>query len=212
MESECEIAKILLETEAVKLNILEPFVWASGIVSPVYCDNRVVLSYPKHRFLIKNALIEKCKELGSFDYIAGVATAGISIATMIADGLNLPLVYVRSSAKKHGRKNKIEGRIVGRPKTLVVEDLISTGGSSLKAVQALRDVGAKVSDVLSIFNYGFEYAQGQFERNNCRMHSLCRFDNLLDTAQALNRINKADIDYLCRWQKSTSEQLNQNNT
>nr|MCU0346243.1 orotate phosphoribosyltransferase [Saprospiraceae bacterium] len=153
-----EVAKRLLQIKAIKLSPQKPFTWASGILSPIYCDNRLVLSHVDTRGFVKDCLVEKSKDFASFDAVAGVATAGIAHGMLLADALGLPFAYVRSKAKEHGRQNLIEGELPENAKVLVVEDLISTGGSSLQAVESVRQAGYKVVGVLAIFSYNFDKA------------------------------------------------------
>ncbi len=162
-ETAGKIAAMLLEIQAIKLNTEKPFSWSSGWKSPIYCDNRISLSHPEIRNTIKLALVQAIKEnFFTVEAIAGVATAGIAQGALVADILNLPFLYVRAKPKDHGMENLIEGRIIKGQKVVVVEDLVSTGGSSLKATQALRDAGMAVLGMVSIFNYGFRYRYPQF--------------------------------------------------
>ncbi|KAI9551193.1 hypothetical protein GHT06_007052 [Daphnia sinensis] len=154
-----EVAKNLLQINAVKLSPQNPFTWASGIKSPIYCDNRITLSYPSVRDFIIQAFVEKAQKFEPFDIVAGVATAGIPHGALIADRMKKPFIYIREKAKSHGRQNQIEGIIHEGAKVLVIEDLISTGGSSIKAVEAAREAGCEVVGVLAIFSYGFEKAE-----------------------------------------------------
>ncbi len=196
-----EVALRLLQIKAIKLSPQNPFTWASGILSPIYCDNRVVLSYPDTRNFIKNCLIEKSKAFGHFTMIAGVATAGIPHAALLADALGLPMCYVRDKAKGHGRQNVIEGNIRGNERILVIEDLISTGGSSIKAVQALQGVGCSIAGTLAIFSYGFEEAQNVFDAENCPLQTLSNYDALLAEALKINYISESDFETLSAWRK-----------
>jgi len=200
-----EVAKHLLQIKAIKLNPQSPFTWASGIQSPIYCDNRIVLSYPQIRNFIKQSLVEKSAEFGDFDVVAGVATAGIAHGMMLADALEKPFIYVRSKAKGHGRKTIIEGKLKNKSKVLVVEDLISTGGSSLKAVGSLLQVGAKVAGVLAIFTYGFEKAKDAFASANCRVETLSDYDVLIQEATANNYISKDDLATLIDWRATVGK-------
>ena len=154
-----EVARKLLEIKAVKLNPQDPFTWASGMLSPIYCDNRVALSYPEVRTFLKNSMATASRAFGDFDVVAGVATAGIPHGALLADVLEKPFIYVRSSAKDHGRRNKIEGALQAGQRVLVIEDLISTGGSCLAATDAVQDAGGVVAGVLAIFQYGFPKAE-----------------------------------------------------
>lgn len=194
-----EVAKQLLQIKAIKLSPQKPFTWASGILSPIYCDNRITLSYPDIRKLIKRGLVEKSADFGAFDAVAGVATAGIAHGLMLAEGLDLPYAYVRSKPKAHGKQNQIEGYLEKGSKVLVVEDLISTGGSSLAAVQALRDYGVEVVGVIAIFTYNFEKAKKAFEMANCPLVTLSSYDVMIREALAIKYINLIDVDQLTTW-------------
>lgn len=199
-----DIAAKLLEIGAVFLRPNDMFTWASGIKSPIYCDNRITLSYPEFRTQIKNAFVALIKEkFPKVEIIAGVATAGIPQASLIADAMNLPLVYVRSSAKDHGRANQIEGKLNPGSKVIVIEDLISTGGSSLKAVEALRESGAEVLGLAAIFTYDLEQAKENFNKANCKYYALSDYETLIETALERKLINEADLGTLRIWQKST---------
>lgn len=199
MNRAAQIAQKLLQIKAIKLNPKSPFTWASGIQSPIYCDNRIVLSYPKVRNYVKQAFVETAKEFEYFDKVAGVATAGIAHGALLADVLNLPFVYIRSKAKGHGRQNLIEGELTGTEHVIVVEDLISTGGSSLKAVEAIRATGATVVGVLAIFTYGFEKAQRAFEEANCPLKTLSDYNVLINEAVKTNYIKDSDVQLLQNW-------------
>lgn len=199
---EAEVARKLLEIKAIKLNPSNPFTWASGIQSPIYCDNRVALSYPAVRTFIKQALCAKSAEFPDFDVVAGVATAGIPHGALLADALQKPFVYIRSSAKDHGRRNMIEGELSPGARVLVIEDLISTGGSCLQAVDALQDAGAKVVGVLAIFQYGFPKAQTAFETKNIRWQTLTNYDILIREAISLGYISEADLNTLKKWREN----------
>lgn len=194
-----EVSKQLLQIKAIKLSPQKPFTWASGILSPIYCDNRITLSYPAVRKLIKTGLVEKSKEFGNFDAIAGVATAGIAHGLMLAEGLDLPFAYVRSKPKGHGKENQIEGRLEAGAKVLVVEDLISTGGSSLAAVKALKKSGVEVVGVLAIFTYNFEKSKNAFANANCQLETLSNYDVMIREALASKYINLIDVDLLTTW-------------
>lgn len=199
------VARKLLEIEAIQLNPEQPFTWASGILSPIYCDNRKSLSYPEVRNFIKNSLAEKAAEFGEFDVVAGVATAGIPHGAYVADVLQKPFIYVRSKAKGHGMQNLIEGEIPEGKKVLVVEDLISTGGSSVKAVNALKAVGAEVVGTIAIFTYGFEKAKTTFEAANCPFTTLSNYEVLLEEALKMEYITNELLDTLKAWKNAPSE-------
>ncbi|MDX1911795.1 MAG: orotate phosphoribosyltransferase [Saprospiraceae bacterium] len=199
---EFEVARKLLEIRAVKLSPQQPFTWASGILSPIYCDNRVALSHPGVRTFLKQCLKEKSAEFGTFDVVAGVATAGIPHGALLADVLEKPFVYVRSNAKDHGRRNQIEGELTPGQKVLVVEDLISTGGSCLLAVEALRAAGAVVAGVLAIFQYGFEKAQTVFDAQNVTYHTLTNYDALVQEAVRSGYVSAEDLVTLKKWREN----------
>ncbi len=194
-----EIAKQLLQIKAIKLSPQNPYTWASGIQSPIYCDNRIVLSYPQSRKLVIKALAEKSKEFGNFNMVAGVATAGIAHGALLAADLDLPFVYVRSKAKGHGRQNLIEGQLRGNEKILVVEDLISTGGSSIKAVEALEMHGCNIAGVIAIFSYGFAKAHKAFEAADCYFDTLSNYDALLEEAIKIGYIDENQLETLKLW-------------
>lgn len=193
-KSSTKIAKYLLETGAVKFNPDEPFIWASGIESPIYCDNRVLLSYPNIREAIIDDFVSKITiQYPEIDAVAGVATAGIAHGALIASKMELPFAYVRPEPKKHGMKNQIEGKLLPKAKVVVIEDLISTGMSSLKAVNALREAGIEVVGLASIFTYGFTKSKVAFEENQCAYFSLAVLDDLLKAAKELNYLTEAQI-------------------
>ncbi len=199
MNSKAEqIAHQLLQIGAVRLNVKEPFTWSSGLRSPIYCDNRLLLSYPEIRTLVRDMFVEAALNWHSFDCVAGVATAGIPHGTLLADQLNKPFIYVRSSAKGHGRRNQIEGRLVPGSEVLLIEDLISTGGSSLKAAQAVQESGSKVMGVLAIFSYGFYLAHKAFNEAKVPFRTLITLDNLLHAAKN-GGLSPTDIDLIRTW-------------
>jgi len=199
---ESEVARNLLEIKAVKLSPNKPFTWASGMLSPIYCDNRVALSHPKVRTLLKNCLAEKSREFATFDVVAGVATAGIPHGALLADVLEKPFVYVRNSAKDHGRRNQIEGELKAGQRVLVVEDLISTGGSCLLAVDALREVDAEVVGVLAIFQYGFAKADTAFAEKGIVFQTLTNYDTLVQEAVRTGYVSKTDLNTLKKWREN----------
>lgn len=199
---ESEVARNLLEIKAVKLSPNDPFTWASGLLSPIYCDNRVALSHPKVRTFLKNCLAEKSASFGNFDVVAGVATAGIPHGALLADVLEKPFVYVRSSAKEHGRRNQIEGELHAGQSVLVIEDLISTGGSSLLAVDALREAGAEVVGVLAIFQYGFEKAHAAFAKEQVKFQTLTNYDALVQEAARTGYVTEEDLKTLKKWREN----------
>ena len=205
-ESALKIAEFLLQVKAVKLQPSAPFTWASGWKSPIYCDNRVTLSFPKVRTFIRqefvNAITEK---FGKPDVIAGVATGGIAQGALVAQDMGLPFVYVRSEAKKHGMTNMIEGFVEKGQSVVVIEDLISTGGSSLKAVEALREAGCNVKGMAAIFTYGFQNANDNFKKAKCKLVTLSDYDTLIKQAVLSNYITENDLKSLKEWRENPSE-------
>lgn len=201
-----QVAKALLSIRAVFLSPDKPFTWASGIQSPIYCDNRLVLSYPEVRDLVEDGLAANLKQhFPECEVVAGTATAGIAHAALVAQRLNLPMAYVRASAKDHGRTNRIEGKIEAGQKVVVVEDLISTGGSVLEVVDALREMGAEVLGIISIFTYGMKRATERFEQANITNVSLSDFDTLAGVAADEGYIAPKDIIKLAAFQKNPSD-------
>ena len=197
--SQSDIAAQLLQIKAIKLNLKEPYIWASGITSPIYCDNRVALSNVEVRKNILQSFLIHANKFLPCTLIAGVATAGIPWGAMIADAMELPFAYVRSKAKQHGRKNLIEGKINSSDQVLVIEDLISTGGSSLKAVEAIRETGATVLHVLAIFEYEFKQARDQFAEAHCNYSTLSNYSRLLESARSNEYITSSEIEILANW-------------
>jgi orotate phosphoribosyltransferase len=201
-EISAKIAQYLLECEAVKLNVENPFTWTSGMRSPVYCDNRVTLSFPHIRKYITKCLADVIRQkYPEANAIVGVATAGIPQGALIADELDLSFAYVRAEAKKHGLKNSIEGRLEAHAKVVVVEDLISTGKSSLKAVEDLREAGVEVIGLVSIFNYGFSDTVEKFRAAKCDYVSLCDFNTLAEQAVTTDYIHSAEKEKIAEWSK-----------
>lgn len=199
-------AEVLLHINAIKLNPKTPFNWASGWKSPIYCDNRMVLSYPAIRNYIKSEMAKKLENtFGKPDVIAGVATGAIGIGALVAEELGLPFVYVRPEPKKHGRKNQIEGHLEKGQNVVVVEDLISTGKSSLAAVDALKSAGAKVKGMVAIFSYGFEVSKKNFDENKLDLYTLSNYENLLEQALDTNFINEKESNMLSQWNANPSE-------
>ena len=197
------IADFLLQIKAIKLQPDEPFTWASGWKSPIYCDNRITLSYPKVRTYIRQALVKEIeKHYGKPELIAAVATAAIAQGALVAEAMGLPFVYVRSAPKDHGRENLIEGEVRKEQSVVVIEDLVSTGQSSLKAVQALREAGCKVKGMISVFTYGFPLADANFEKENCQNISLCDYETLLEKALEAKFITNNDLDTLRKWREA----------
>ena len=199
MYTESFIAQKLLQIKAIKLDQQNPFTWASGMRSPIYCDNRITLSYPDVRSDIKKSLAMLSTTFDKFDMIAGVATAGIAHGALLADFLDLPFCYVRSAPKGHGRQNQIEGELKSGSTILVVEDLISTGGSSIEVVQILRDAGHQVVGVVAIFDYGFEKAKANFINNQCKYRSLSNYNILIKEAIESKYITHAEAEILTKW-------------
>ena len=199
-------AELLLQINAIKLNPNKPFTWASGWKSPIYCDNRLVLSYPAIRNFIKHELAKKIeKTYGKPDVIAGVATGAIGIGALVADYMGLPFVYVRPEAKKHGRQNQIEGKLEKGQNIVVVEDLISTGKSSLNAVNALKEKSVNVKGMVAIFTYGFEISETNFLKNNIELRTLGNYNYLLEQASNTGFINEIQLKTLSNWNKNPSE-------
>ncbi len=199
-ETAGKIAEMLLKIQAIKLNTTRPFTWSSGWKSPIYCDNRLSLSFPEVRTAIKNGLVDAISEnFFTAECIAGVATAGIAHGALVADVLDLPFVYVRSKAKGHGMENLIEGKIVKNQKVVVVEDLVSTGGSSLKAVEALKTAGMKVLGMVSVFNYGFDLASRNFYEADVSLISLSDYGHLINQALLEKYVTDEEVVSLKAW-------------
>ena len=198
-----QAAEYLLQIKAIKLEPQNPFTWTSGILSPIYCDNRKTLSYPNVRTFIRQ---EFCKliadQFGTAENIAGVATGGIAQGALVAQELGLPFSYVRSKAKGHGLQNLVEGVIEDGASVVVIEDLISTGKSSLAAVKALREAGANVKGVLAIFSYGFESAEKAFANHDCPLHTLTNYNHLMGVALEKKYINESELESLQNWRVS----------
>lgn len=198
-----KIAEYLLRIKAVKLSPNAPFTWASGWKSPIYCDNRKTLSYPEIRTFIRDEFVRSIREeIGSVDVVAGVATAGIPQGALIAQELGVPFVYVRASNKSHGLENKIEGVVESGQSVVVVEDLISTGGSSLAAVSALGDAGCDVKAMFAIFTYGFPVADENFRKDDCPYFTLSDYNILIDKALKDGYIQENDLLSLQEWRKA----------
>jgi len=195
-----QVAAYLLEIEAIKLSVKKPFTWASGWKSPIYCDNRLSLSYPKIRTYIKDQLAESIKNnFKGVEAIAGVATAGIPQGALVAEVLGLPFIYIRSKPKGHGMTNMIEGKVVKNQKTVLVEDLISTGGSSLKAADALKEAEVKVLGMAAIFTYGFDISKSNFKESKVDVITLSNYSAMLEEAVALNYISEKELISLKAW-------------
>ncbi len=205
-EIEQKIAEFLLQIKAIKLQPANPFTWASGWKSPIYCDNRITLSHPAIRTYIRQKLSELVQEeYGSAGVIAGVATAGIPQGALVAQELGMPFIYVRAKAKDHGTGNLIEGEIHEGQRVVVVEDLISTGKSSLQAVEALRNVGYEVAGLVGIFSYGFDVAEENFKNAKCRFSTLSNYPALIDYAVKRQYINQNDLELLNAWRKNPAD-------
>jgi orotate phosphoribosyltransferase len=201
-----KIARYLLQINAIKLQPANPFTWASGWKSPIYCDNRKTLSYPEVRSYIAESFALRVRELyPNVQYIAGVATGAIAHGMLVADRLGLPFIYVRSGAKEHGLGNQIEGFYEKESKVVVIEDLISTGGSSLSAVKALRDAGCEVLGMLAIFTYGFSKAEESFAANQCRLDTLSSYNSLIELALESGYIGEKEKETLKQWRIDPSK-------
>ena len=204
-DSAVKIAEYLLQIKAIKLQPEQPFTWASGWKSPIYCDNRKTLSYPQIRTFIRQQFVSLINEKFAMpDVIAGVATGGIAIGALVAQEMGLPFVYVRSEAKKHGLTNMIEGEIEAGQTVVVIEDLISTAGSSIKAVEALREKGCNVKGMVAIFTYGFDIATEQLKAANCITNTLCDYNTLVEVALKHLYINESDLASLKEWRENPS--------
>lgn len=200
-----EVAQHLLKIQAIQLRPDQPFTWASGWNSPIYCDNRVSLSFPEVRTYIKNSLSAAVKAyFPQADIIAGVATAGIAQGALVADFLDLPFCYVRPEPKKHGMGNQIEGKVEKGQKVVLIEDLISTGGSSLKAAEALKEAGVEVLGMVAIFTYGFELADENFKNANIPLYTLSNYNSLIEEAVKLDYVTETQLMTLQDWRVSPS--------
>jgi len=198
-----EVARSLLQIKAIKLQPTNPFTWASGVKSPIYCDNRKILSYPDIRSYVKSQLAVSINEkFEKPDAIAGVATGGIAHGALVAEAMGLPFVYIRSNVKDHGLNNMIEGELGQGQKVVVVEDLVSTGGSSLKAVDAIRAENCQVLGMTAIFTYGFDIAKENFEKSDCKLVTLSHYDILIQEALKENYIEEKDFELLQTWRKN----------
>lgn len=201
-----QTAKLLLQINAIKLQPNNPFTWASGWKSPIYCDNRIILSFPPIRNYVRENLAKQIeKQYGKPDVIAGVATGAIGIGVLVAEYLGLPFVYVRPEAKGHGRQNQIEGFVEKGQNVVVVEDLISTGKSSLNAVKALKEVGVNVKGMVAIFSYDFEIASNNFKEEKVTLHTLSNYESLLEQALDTKYITTKEQDILASWNSNPSE-------
>ncbi|MBL4656466.1 MAG: orotate phosphoribosyltransferase [Flavobacteriales bacterium] len=198
-----EVARLLLQIKAIKLQPSTPFTWASGIKSPIYCDNRKILSYPEIRTYVKSQLAVSIREKFEIpDVIAGVATGGIAHGALVAQEMGLPFVYIRPNVKEHGLNNMIEGELAQGQKVVIVEDLVSTGGSSLKAVAAVEKENCKVLGMTAIFTYGFDVAADNFQEAECELVTLSNYDMLIDQALRENYIEEKDFELLQTWRKN----------
>ena len=198
-------AELLLQINAIKLKPENPFTWASGWKSPIYCDNRIILSYPVIRNYVREEMGKQVEELyGKPDVIAGVATGAIGIGMLVAEYMGLPFVYVRPEAKSHGRQNQVEGQLSENQNVVVIEDLISTGKSSLNAVRALKNAGANVKGMVAIFTYGFDVADKNFQKEDIQLHTLSNYENLIDQASDTNYIKEEQMNTLMEWKKNPS--------
>ena len=205
MTLERKLAKELLAIEAVALRPNDYFTWTSGIKSPIYCDNRITMSYPSIRGEIAAGMVEVIKEkYPAVEVVAGTATAGIPHAAWVSELLDLPMIYVRDSAKKHGKTNQIEGRVLEGQKVVIIEDLISTGLSSLKVAKALREAGAEVLGVVAIFSYELKKAQDAFEEAGVEYITLTNYPVLVEEAVAIEYIHQDDVEKLLEWRNQLS--------
>ena len=201
-ETAKKTAELLLQIKAIKLEPQQPFTWASGWKSPIYCDNRIILSYPMIRNYVREHFARQIEEkYGKPDVIAAVATGAIGIGMLVAEYLSLPFAYVRPEPKGHGRKNQIEGNLEEGQTVVVIEDLISTGNSSLNAVTALKEAGANVKGMFAIFTYGFDTSTKNFENTDVELHTLSDYDHLIETAQNTNYINMDEAIVLRKWRE-----------
>ena len=199
-----KVADFLLQINAVKLQPSNPFKWASGWNSPIYCDNRKILAYPKIREFIKNEFVSLIKEFDTASCIAGVATGGIAIGAIVAEELGLPFCYVRSESKSHGMKNNIEGDLKLDDKVFVIEDLISSGKSSIKAIKDLKEFGVEICGLGAIFTYGFEVSENNFSKESCTFKTLSNYSVLIETALKNNYISNEELETLIKWRNSPS--------
>ncbi|MCE7066007.1 orotate phosphoribosyltransferase [Dyadobacter sp. CY326] len=194
------IAELLLEAKAIKLSPEKPFQWSSGWLSPIYCDNRVALSYPDTRTFIKKTLAKLIREeYPDAQAVVGVATGGIAQGALVADLLELPFAYVRPEPKKHGMGNQIEGRLEAGQSVIIIEDLISTGGSSLKVVDVLREAGIEVAGMVAIFTYGFAVAENNFKEKNVKLSTISNYNSLIETALEHHYIDSSQLESLSAW-------------
>jgi orotate phosphoribosyltransferase len=206
-------AELLLQINAIKLNPKNPFTWASGWKSPIYCDNRLLLSFPAIRNYIRDEFAKHIeKKFGKPDVIAGVATGAIGIGILVAESLGLPFIYVRPEPKKHGRQNQVEGFLQKGQNVIVVEDLISTGNSSLLAVEALKEAGANVKGMVAIFSYGFAISEENFKKAKIELSTLSNYESLLQLAIEKNYINEEELQTLQEWRVIPDRWMQESNT
>lgn len=199
-------AELLLQINAIKLKPKNPFTWASGWKSPIYCDNRILLSHPLVRNYVRKEMANQVEKLyGKPDVIAGVATGAIGIGVLVAEILDLPFIYVRPQPKSHGRQNQIEGFLKAKQSVVVIEDLISTGKSSLNAVRALKDAGANVKGMIAIFTYGFAVAIENFKTENIALHTLSDYDHLIQQASETDYIKQEELQTLLQWKTNPAQ-------
>ena len=200
------VAELLLEAQAIKLSPEKPFQWSSGWLSPIYCDNRVALSYPDTRTFIKKVLAERIREeYPDVEAVVGVATGGVAQGALIADLLELPFAYVRPEPKKHGMGNQIEGRLEKGQSVIIIEDLISTGGSSLKVVDVLRSADIEVAGMAAIFTYGFEIAEQNFKEKNVKLSTICNYNALIESALEHKYITESQVESLTSWRLNPAQ-------
>ena len=199
-------AELLLQINAIKLEPENPFTWASGWKSPIYCDNRIMLSYPAVRNFVREEIAKQVENLyGRPDVIAGVATGAIGIGILVAEALGLPFVYVRPKPKEHGRQNQIEGYFEPGQSVVVIEDLISTGNSSLNAVQALKEQNADIKGMIAIFTYGFPISTENFEKEGVELHTLSDYENLIEQASDTHYIKENQLQTLLEWRSNPQQ-------
>ncbi len=205
-DSAKKTAELLLQINAIKLSPESPFTWASGWKSPIYCDNRIILSFPEIRNYVRTEMVKQIKQLyAAPEVIAGVATGAIGMGVLVAAAMELPFVYVRPEPKSHGRKNQIEGYLAPGKKVVVIEDLISTGKSSLNAVDALRSSQADVMGMVAIFSYGFDVAVNNFEKNEVNLHTLSNYSHLIELAIANDHLKEEQLQTLLEWRKAPDQ-------
>ncbi|WP_350291187.1 orotate phosphoribosyltransferase [uncultured Croceitalea sp.] len=199
-------AELLLQINAIKLKPENPFTWASGWQSPIYCDNRIILSYPQIRNFVREEMAKQVETLyGKPDVIAGVATGAIGIGILVAEALGLPFIYIRPEAKSHGRQNQVEGHLESGQNVVVIEDLISTGKSSLNAVRALKDAGANVKGMVAIFTYGFDIATENFKKENVALNTLSDYEHLIQLASETDYIKEENSQTLLQWKTNPAQ-------